>query len=506
VKGSKFASRRSSSGGERMPLHPGWVILPPAAVTAAMWATSGNAVSPTSLVCAHVILQAAWGSYLLWKERIRGGLPMFAMIASIYWIFFAVSLFWGGRTLLVFAGRLIEIGDDYVTQTMIMALIGVICLWAGMNLPFETPSAKDLPDIDESASSSLAYLRIVLVATTSIGLYAPAIYLLGAEGRQVMIVLSTSVPAAAFLLLLRRCWMGTASPVDKPLLLANAAIRIAGSLASGWLGPVISLGLTVVALYLVIRGTIPWTPILLTVGAIFFLQVGKEEFRSVYWGDTTGDVLERAEFWVNTSASKWADALGSGGSNNSGQLASRTMQRASLLTQVAHVVELTPSQVPFQNGQTYSYFAVTLIPRLVWPDKPSVSEANRFYQLAYGLSDSRTVESTSIAVGSMAEGYINFGWLGVILVMFGLGVVLRVYERLCTADQTNTLVLAIGISLLPQLLTIESQLGQYLAGMVQQIILTFAIFLPVTRWKSRTAARVVVPAFRFREHPAQPPL
>jgi hypothetical protein len=168
------------------------------------------------------------------------------------------------------------------------------------------------------------------------------------------------------------------------------------------------------------------------------------------------------------------------------------------------VLELTPSQVPFQNGQTYSYFAVTLIPRLLWPDKPSVSEANRFYQLSYGLSDSRTVESTSIAVGSMAEGYINFGWFGVILVMLGLGVVLRVYERLCTADQTNTLVLAIGISLLPQLLTIESQLGQYLAGMFQQIILTFALFLPITRWKSRTVARFVVPAFRFCEHSAQP--
>jgi hypothetical protein len=486
-----------------MPLNPVWVLLPPTAVTAAMWATCRNAVSLVSVVCAYAILQLAWGSFLLWKERNRGGLPMFAMSASIYWIFFAVSLFWGEQNLL--AGHLIEIGDDYVTQTMIMALIGVICLWAGMKLPLRTPSVRDLPDVDERESSSLAYVRILLVATTAIGLYPRAMYLLGAEGRQVMIVLSTTVPAVAFLLLLRRCWMGIASPVDKPLLLAIAAIRIAGSLAAGWMGPVISLGLMVVALYLVIRGRIPWTPILLTIAAFFFLQVGKDEFRSTYWwGDKTGGLLERAKFWVSTSASSWADALQSGGSNKTAQLASRTVQRATLLTQVAHVLELTPSQVPFQNGQTYSYFAVTLIPRLLWPDKPSVSEANRFYQLAYGLSDSRTVDSTSIAVGSMAEGYINFGWFGVISVMLGLGVVLRVYERLCTADQTNTLVLAIGISLLPQLLTIESQLGQYLAGMFQQIILAFAIFLPVTRRKSRTASRVVVPAFRFREHPAQP--
>jgi len=44
--------------------------------------------------------------------------------------------------------------------------------------------------------------------------------------------------------------------------------------------------------------------------------------------------------------------------------------------------------------------------------------------------------------------------------------------------------------LLPQLITIESQLGQYIAGLLQQIILTFLVFLPVTQRKFKTAAPV----------------
>jgi hypothetical protein len=303
-----------------------------------------------------------------------------------------------------------------------------------------------------------------------------------------MTILTSITPTVAFLLLLRRYWKGTASPVDKPLLIAIASVHLVGALASGWLGSIVNFGLTLGAFYLVIHRRVPWTAIVLVIASTFFLQVGKNEFRGVYWNvEASADPLERAEFWLNASASNWLDSLQTGGRTDSGQLASRTLERASLLNQLAHVLELTPSQVPFQRGQTYSYLAITLIPRFLWPDKPSISQANQYYQLAYGLTDLRNLDSVSIAVGSMAEGYINFGWLGVVCVMVGIGIILRVYESLCTADQSNTLVLAILVALLPQLLTIESQLGQYVAGLLQQILLTFLVFLPITRRKSRLA-------------------
>jgi hypothetical protein len=485
------------------PINPVSVLVPPAAVTGAMWLSSSNSPSTLAVACAYLMLQWSWGSYLLWNRGSRNSLPVFAIIVAVYWIYFAPPLFWSEPVL--FAGRFVPLSEDYLTQAMLMALLAVGCQRIGMKTPVGTAFTQRLPDIDQRASSSWAYIRGVLVITTLIGLYGPSIYLLGGNGRNIMIILTTTIPTAAFLLLLRRCWTGNASPVDKPLLFVVAAARVVGFLASGWMGPTVGLGLTVVGLFVLIHRRIPWTPILLTLAAILFLQVGKAAFRDLYWGanaQASAGILERAGFWLNTSASKWSDALFNlGAETTSTQLASRTMERASLLGQVAHVLELTPSQVPFQNGQTYSYLAITLIPRFIWPEKPSVSEANRFYQIAYGLTPEKDLDKTSIAVGSMAEGYINFGWLGVIFVMLGIGAILRIYEVICLTNRSNTLLLAIGIALLPTFLAIEGQLAQYLAGTLQNIFLTFCIFLPITTKKFGVpAARRETSAIRTRSY------
>ncbi len=42
-----------------------------------------------------------------------------------------------------------------------------------------------------------------------------------------------------------------------------------------------------------------------------------------------------------------------------------------------------------------------------------------------------------------------------------------------------------GMALLPQLLVIESQMAPYLGGIVQQIVLTLIIFLPIIRFTPR---------------------
>src|SRR5262249_49541712 len=116
----------------------------------------------------------------------------------------------------------------------------------------------------------------------------------------------------------------------------------------------------------------------------------------------------------------------------------------------------------------------------LWRDKPSVNEANRFYQVAYGMTIERELDNTSIAVGALAEGFINFGWTGTIAVMFCIGIFLGVYEQTFGLTPSSLLFRAVGLALVPGLLAVESQLAQYLSGMVQQTALTIAVFLPVT--------------------------
>jgi hypothetical protein len=425
------------------------------------------------------------------------------MVGFVYWWWFAIGMFWLERTY-SFGRRLID--TENVDGAMCLALVGVVCIGVGMRVRVTPlPPSRHL-ELDDK-QTSWHYVRFVLVATTLVSLVPGANSLLGPAGRQIMEILISTVPAVALLLLLRKCLTDKGSMLDRTLLWVYFPVRIVFGLASGWLGSVVGVGLICGVMYFLVRRKIPLTMVAVSVVAVLFLQVGKKEFRNSYWehGDAAG-VLERATSWLNASASKWSEALNSTGSDSTGQLSSESLERTSLLPQVSHVLAVTPSQIPFQDGRTYSYMATALIPRFVWPDKPSVNDANRYYQLAFGLSTARNVNGVNIGAGCLAESYINFGWPGVICIMFAIGIILGIYERSFLAQDSSTLFLAIGVALLPGILGIEAQMSAYLGGVIQTVLLTILVFLPVLRRRSgkvRTAPAMprivpVMPQMRVR--------
>src|SRR5262249_15409342 len=144
------------------------------------------------------------------------------------------------------------------------------------------------------------------------------------------------------------------------------------------------------------------------------------------------------------------------------------------------------------NGSTYRFLAITWIPRVLWPEKPTVNEANQFYQVAYGLTTEKGLGNVSIAVGSLAEGYINFGWAGVAGVMLLIGIALGVFQRTFVMSQSSSVFLAVGLTLVPVFLSIESQMAAYLGGVIQQAGLAITVFLPVIGRRRAPTASVVL--------------
>jgi hypothetical protein len=248
------------------------------------------------------------------------------------------------------------------------------------------------------------------------------------------------------------------------------------------------------------RRRIPrWALVFVILFTLFF-QVGKEEFRKTYWQageigaqQEQGDKVERIAFWAQNSFDKWNEAL----SDESGEAFRRALNpsvsRVSLLNQSANVVELTPSIVPYQYGLLYSYMAITWIPRFVWPDKPSVSEANQYYQIAYGLSTEEDLSRVSISVGFLTEGFMNFGWAGVIGIMFLAGIFFDFYQKTFLSKSSGALMTGIGVILLPQFLAVESQMAQYLGGIMQQVVVTLIVMLPIIRIEGRRSRRLASP-------------
>ena len=460
-------------------LFPDHLLLGSAGVTALLWISSSNQILTIQAVCAFLLLAGIFWSYSHWKRTGNRGLPLFSALAAMYWVYFAVQLFWGDRVALDWRHAHREVGNEAVTGTMLLVTLGVACLWLGIESKLGRRFApRRLPQF-AAGSGTVIYVQGV----AAIGILLSARSLFGeSDTRQIFEILKGTVTMSALLMLFQRVLDGKARGLEKPILVALILFRAVVGVSSGWMGAAATLFLCCALVYLYRRRRFPVAVVLIVLPYVLFFQAGKEEFRREYWlRQAEGSIVDKVEYWTSASWTRWQNALSDPSGHDLVAVLSMTLTRTSLLNQAASVMEQTPSIVPYQYGRLYSYLAYSLIPRFVWPDKPSVNDANQFYQVAYGVTRERDLGATSIAVGMLTEGYINFSWFGTAAVMFLFGILLDFWNEAFLV-RGGPLVAAIGIALVPNLIAVETQMAQTVSGIVQCVGLTMIVFLPVARW------------------------
>jgi hypothetical protein len=459
----------------------------PLIVTGLLWATSANQLSPTQIFCAFLLCWIPWAAYQPWSRGDRQDLPLFAMLATMYWIAYAVPLFWSEHGIGMVTGFHI-LSEDAITKALYLAFGSVIALWVGMKLAkrWQRPPSIHL-DVPENPWR-WSYLRLALVASTIFSVFV-SVPAPDNPWRQVIVNMQVIIPNVIFVIFLRHYLRGKAIGIDKLLLTAYFLIILIRGLSTGWLANFAGLAVICMAAYLYEKRRLPVRAIIVVLPIVLFLQPGKAKFREQYWKSDAGSqgsvqsFGERTGFWIEASAKAWAHALSDPSGEGFKALSSQTLARVSLLQQTANVVELTPSQIPYQHGWMYSYLLVTFVPRFIWPDKPSASKANAWYPLAYHLI--LPSYDVGIASGTATETYINFGWLGPPLVMSCLGVFLGLLEKILLRAKSGLLLSSIGVALLPGLLMIESHMAVYVAGLIQQIFFALIVLLPVLVLRTR---------------------
>jgi hypothetical protein len=461
-------------------LHITYSVIPAVAITGFLWLTSSNAVTLVEVGAAFFLVLIPWHCYRNWRRLHHEELPFFAMIAFMYWLYYALQLFWGELTVGLVAR---ELDPDRIQDALFMAVLGVVCIWLGMKSRLGnliTPHRLPQLIIDPTRWN---YVRGILIFSSIIGVIEPSTYLFGEGGRQAFGIFLWLIPLFSFALLFRRYLSKNATIVDKLLIAGFLITRSITGLSSGWLGSFATLIIVCGAIYAAERRRIPRFALVTVITCILFFQVGKQDFRQTYWAEETrAGQAERVTFWVNSSLEKWNEALTDSSGESLKDILGSTLSRVGLLAQTADVVDQTPSIVPYQHGRLYSYMLYTWIPRAIWSDKPSVNEANQFYQVAYGVTPEENLDKVSIAVGVLTEAYMNFGWYGVVLIMFFLGVFLDFYRRFFFSESSGLVLSSMGMVLLPQMLAIDTQMAQYLGGISQQVLFSLLVFLPAVRW------------------------
>ena len=450
----------------------------PLVVTAALWATSSNDVSLPQIVAAFILCWIPWVAYRRWSKGMREGIPLLFLVGAVYWAAYAVPLFWLRHEInLVTGGH--QLSEDAITRALYLAVLGVAALGVGMRFAGHLQFMESFrPDIHRSPAR-WNYLRLVLLAATFLRIAVP-IYSLGGGVRQFLVIIETIVPSVTFVILLRYYLRGSAIAMDKVLLAGYASLALVAGISSGWMGSFIGLVIMAAGVYVFEKRKLPLVAIVVAIPIVLFLQAGKDKFRQQYWREgASGGYVERFNYWMDSSLSAWERALTSSDQDSARNLANQTIARVSLLQQTANVMEATPERVPYQYGRLYSYMLVTFIPRLFWPDKPSVSDANRWYQVSYRLTDPRNLHGVSIATGYLTESYINFGWFGPPVVIFFVGIFLGLFNKVFLRPRSGLLLNSLGVVLLPQLLQVESQLAVYIAGLGQQITIALITLAPM---------------------------
>ncbi|MBC8039408.1 MAG: hypothetical protein H7Y06_02605 [Opitutaceae bacterium] len=168
--------------------------------------------------------------------------------------------------------------------------------------------------------------------------------------------------------------------------------------------------------YTTSRRRLPWLTIVICLPVIAILHNGKSKMREIYWGETATVKLPSAS-GLPAFFTQWIEfGLQKNEEGESTNLAGKLAERASLFQMICMSVDQVPSLRPHLLGESYVDIPAQVIPRFLWPDKPSSLLSNVRLAIYFNLVDPDNPMTTSIAFGIISESYVNLGFWGVIAI------------------------------------------------------------------------------------------
>src|SRR6266581_795480 len=422
-------------------------------------------VTLTEIAYAGVLLAISIQAYLSWHRGNNISIPVWALVCAAHFVFYGLSIFGSLRTSPSVFDHGSDVPDSAIATAMLVGIAGLSSIGIGRIAATHFAKRRTFAlSFLEMRTHTPVRIHALLALGTAANLFGVPSY--GIAVWNISVITFFVLPLVAFLWLILGRGIRKLSGLDFWLAIVFLGTRLISGAAFN-----ASLGTIVVPLYLMgfaalaTKRQFPWRMIGVVTCVVIFLQPAKSTIREeIYRGNLRGGVTDAMVRWVEVAASGWNDVLA--GRKTLDEQLSPTASRSSLLTMTGVILDKTPETVPFQFGAYYPLLFKNLIPRVFWPEKPSVNVANQFFQVKYGLTDTQHLSSVSIACGFEAEGYMNFGWYGVLAVGLLVGFVLGRYEIAFFAVGSGRTAIAIGLALLPGFLTIESQLVQYLGGIL----------------------------------------
>lgn len=467
-------------------------------------------IRPDRLALDGAVLAVLAASIAVWPPlrymlgRRPAPLPFLAGLGLFYFICFALSAFtldliWpdGGPFQLYFTSPL-QAGIS--TEAMAALLLGVVLLFGGFVLTNPLFRRK-LPALclgPHQTPRRAAMLAWLLLALHFASLLEPRLRQIPSLGQLFPTLAYVGFGTLLLLLVRRRIgWVqvvlafGVALPAKIALgffgsgMASTILILVFAGFLLGSVSRRLLLGggLAVVTLVMVGYGPMLW-------------------YREVAW-DTKLTIMQRLEQMPSALSRGFSSAQGreltpSGmavrqDASPLQRVSREAAKRLNLAVLLSLVVEKSPAEVPFWEGRTLMPLATSFVPRALWPTKPE-ERVGRDFATRYELTLTKLVETVTVdssgvvrtAISgpdpSMAvnlpwlvEGYANFGWPGLVVLMAVAGIVLSALDSMLNREGMTELELGLGAALLFPLINHESNVS-----LVSGSTLPFAVFMLVS--------------------------
>ena len=163
--------------------------------------------------------------------------------------------------------------------------------------------------------------------------------------------------------------------------------------------------------------------------------------------------------------------------------ATRVIQRINRLSDLAYVVQMTPSIVPYARGVTFEPILTKLLPRFFWPNKPR-ENVGQFYGHRYGFLDPPdSIHSVNLPM--VTEGWMNAGWVGVVLSGGAAGLLLRAVWMLWIGASGAPANVLVGMAVVGTAADGESNFSIVMGGVLHAVVVYWAIAAAISWWDRR---------------------
>lgn len=414
---------------------------------------------------ALMIILVSFFPAVRFMSREEGGLPFLSLFGWVYAIHYAFPVF----LLDSFGFREWIFSHANVEKSLLLSLVGLILLFlAFYRFPFpeKTPLLLKINltwDIEKAKRVAPFFGFVGLTVSYMINTReAPEVL------EQVLLFISCLSLLGICMLFILQLQGRLALPSKLLLWGVLIPLQIGIDLSTGAVYQVMKDIVPLLYIFWSLKRKIPWGAIFVGIILLILLRGNQQEFRALtndplYAGSP---VPEKSRLYIQLVVNNTRD-------RGVGDAYASTLERVSHLVTLTDVVEQTPSVVPYWGGETYLSLMTSLIPRVVWPDKPT-KELGQTFGHRYGrLHPEDTITSDNLP--QLVEMYANFGLWGVLIGMFLTGLIYRYLYVMINHPQAGEGCLAISAIIFTHMLSIESDFSLVFGAVIQYLLLLYII-------------------------------